>query len=87
MQHYAHAREGRSMSIRWQPIETAPKNGTIVLLFYPNAWGIRRVNVRHWSTGEWRVGGKLITEGWTDDVREIRLGEAPTHWAHIQEPQ
>ena len=56
----------------WQPIETAPKDGTIILLFggayhpFPGYWELRRFNP---------------TRPWVSVVNESRLYEhVPTHW-------
>ena len=72
--------------MEWKPIETAPKDGFPYLFFYPNAIGMRRYSSRYWATGEWRHGGKTITEGWSDEWRQLRLEDDPTHWMPLPEP-
>lgn len=70
----------------WRPIETAPKDGTPVLMFYPKLFGMERWSIRYWATGEWFVGGKTITEGWSDHYRQLRLHTEPTHWKPLDTP-
>jgi hypothetical protein len=70
----------------WQPIETAPKDGYPYLFFYPNGIGMTRYSARYWATGEWRVGAKTITEGWSDEWRQLRLQDEPSHWMPLPEP-
>src|SRR3954471_18046675 len=43
----------RASVCQWQPIESAPANGTAVLLFHPS-WDIPRVGLRFRKTGKWQ---------------------------------
>lgn len=60
----------------WQPIETAPKDGTVVVLAewsdYHGAW--------QFGTGYWRryLPGFGDGFGW--------IGHAPTHWMPLPDP-
>lgn len=54
----------------WQPIETAPKDGTPVLLFEPSEYEIPASTV----VGEWRGNG--FVESFNHEYAII----APTHW-------
>lgn len=70
----------------WMPIETAPKDGTIVLLYRPTAhkWG--RVTPGKWSDERYakkpkpfwviwvKIGGTTESRAW-----------APTHWMPLPE--
>lgn len=61
----------------WQPIETAPKDGTSVLI-----WPV-------WSDGKpqqarWRHTGKHW-QGW-EDWQGYRLPGTPTHWRQLSAP-
>lgn len=57
--------------IDWQPIETAPKDGTTVLLWVPNA-RLSPVFAGEWR-GAWRVGLFTVCN--------------PTHWAPLNPPE
>jgi hypothetical protein len=71
--------------MEWKPIETAPKDGTAVLLYFSNsphqiwigAW------VRHSDPSYpfvWRdPTGSILVREWKDDV-------PPTHWMPLPEP-
>lgn len=61
----------------WQPIETAPKDGSEILLF--NSLGNRHI-------GRWghRYLGDPIHEGWTWDGKQI--GGDVTHWMPLPAP-
>lgn len=67
----------------WQPIETAPKDGTLILCFYPDRHGHDRYSLRYWSTGDWRSSGRK--EGWCDQYRQLRSID-PTHWMPLPPP-
>ena len=49
----------------WQPIETAPKDGSRVIVLRPSANQFRRIGIDRWHNGLW----------W-----ESRPAEFPTHW-------
>lgn len=88
-------------AIDWQPIETAPKDGTMVLVYFTVA-GTSVVHLaRHNSAEEWvRSGAKFDGwntieewEGWwpytRGSVTQEKLDEwqTPTHWAPYNGPQ
>jgi hypothetical protein len=66
------AAEGLTM--QWQPIETAPKDGTCVLLFYPDLM-IRSV-----------VVGWYGSEGWVSDGFWVLDKLKPSHWMPLPDP-
>lgn len=60
----------------WQPIETAPENGTF-LVFMPEERADRRIQV-----GIWRPNIKVIGNMFSFDCKPV------THWAPLpEEPQ
>lgn len=67
----------------WQPIETAPRDGALILCFYPDRHGHDRYSLRYWAMGDWPSSGR--TEGWSDQYRQLRKTE-PTHWQTLPEP-
>lgn len=72
---------------QWRPIETAPKDGTIVLIYQPaGQWrpyrGIRGVVV---CTGYWHQSGNAADSPgfW---VGKAYTKKRPTHWMPLPEP-
>lgn len=61
--------------MNWQPIETAPKDGTQVLVF-----GNGRYAVAHFDGEEWRDAGDI---GWAGMHGE---DNQPTHWMPLLPP-
>lgn len=65
------------MSEKWQPIETAPKNGTKVDLWYPGIIG--RVADSFWAEdGVWSPGYWITRDSEGDT--HLYPNSAPTHW-------
>lgn len=67
------------MAMEWQPIETAPKDGTPILIYAPRD-ELRPVREARWFTasawrGWWAYDGDRI-------VREVSV----THWMPMPEP-
>jgi hypothetical protein len=68
----------------WQPIETAPKDGTEVLLYLGNPWS--KTEKARWYApwSNWQVGAIP-----SDPVREEYFGigkSVPTHWMPLPAP-
>ncbi len=61
--------------MKWQPIETAPKDGNDVLVF-----GGGDYTVAHWNGEEWRDYGDIGWAGMCGDDNQ------PTHWMPLPEP-
>lgn len=81
---YAHPPKATVTDDGWQPIESAPKDGTEVLLWLGNPWS--RVEKARWyaSWGNWQVGNIPA-----DPAREEAhgIGSAlPTHWRPLPAP-
>ena len=71
------SREGLTIIGRtWLPIETAPKDGTPLLLFSPSG----ATNTRGGLI--WVSGGYRDTTGWRGNYYK----EDPTHWMLLPEP-
>lgn len=63
------------LHLELQPIETAPRDGTYIVLFGPSGYRTTplRCEVGFYDTGSWRThSNDWFTEG----------GEEPTHWMH-----
>lgn len=59
----------------WQPIETAPKDGTRILMFHPRDDGDVNIRMAWWVVD--RFGG----HGWS-----FPSWSGPTHWMPLPEP-
>ena len=75
--------------MEWQPIETAPKDGTYLLLYFPE---LRQpVSIEHWSNVVHTNHGKETyrREGWSSPTILIPPGGKsflPTHWMPLPAP-
>ncbi len=64
-----------TMMTKWQPIETAPRDGTVVLLFQP-----------HSQVGYMFVGVLNNRGEWVDNIMGEDHRPTPTHWQPLPEP-
>lgn len=74
--------------MHWQPIETAPQDGTRVLLFRPTAISWARVVVGHFDSD---IYAKKMRPYWTTDLRMIEgahstRAHVPTHYMPLEPP-
>lgn len=65
--------------MKWLPIESAPKDGTPILCYWPEwancePWGCA-FGVAYWSYGEWR-----------DPDDELAISPTMSHWMPLPEP-
>jgi hypothetical protein len=65
----------------WQPIETAPKDGTVVLLLRAES---QEPITAFWDPG---VPPHVGSRGWTDNARESLRGFEATYWMPIPPPK
>ncbi len=72
--------------MEWKPIETAPKDGTKIDLWYPH--GIGRVIDSYWhSIQAWGRDEQIpADEGDPTEIAFVTLGCEPTHWMPLPEP-
>ncbi len=68
----------------WQPIETAPKDGRRIMLFYPP----NGIVFGRWNEDEW---SQRPTPYWSNDTERISgtryaKRHPPTHWQPLPEP-
>ena len=91
------ARASQDRSAEWQPIETAPKDGTVIIL----ARGCR-VTVGHWEPERWPIGaeyhsstgeylgtfetGECIDAWWYSEDGGFDDENLPTHWMPLPPP-
>lgn len=71
--------------MNWHPIETAPKDGTPIIVF-----GRERGEPR-WVTAQWGVWNLRGDVDWrwvegSDREDESIISFEPTHWASLDEP-
>lgn len=63
--------------VGWRGIDTAPRDGTLVLCFYSDRHGHDALSLRYWAEGDWPSSGRK--QGWCDQHRSLRSTD-PTHW-------
>jgi len=61
----------------WQPIETAPKDGTEIIVWWPE---IGHPYITKWTRF---INGNLYRDGWHCGIWEV---ERPTHWMPSPKP-
>lgn len=70
------------MTAAWKSIESAPKDGTAVLLYFPDGYWADDRNI---AIGFWGIGG-----GWYDSesasTSMTAFGSHPTHWRPLPDP-
>ncbi len=64
------------MTNKWQPIETAPKDGTHFIVFRPKAVPKRRVGEDYY----------MQDAEWKGILGKSRRDELPTHWMPFPNP-
>lgn len=78
-----------SDGMNWQPIETAPRDGSDVLLFFPLD-GLDHRNHARTVICFWRLNETYpATSGWVFQGRAVRAYSSiyqPTHWMPLPEP-
>lgn len=68
------------MTSEWKPIETAPKDGTRILIYEPMP-----ADPRGWfDVVHWGYSGRHHNEGWVDS--EGAASCDGTHWMPLPEP-
>jgi hypothetical protein len=65
----------------WQPIETAPKDGTVILLGCPAVGAMKDPESRRVFEGLWHKGQKTFTS-----VNGFLLLTVATHWMPLPDP-
>lgn len=87
----------REARMRWQPIETAPKDGCKVILFYRNSHNKPRTVMARWLTDEQAAETDAddvgLEGGWYEcidnwsDYTEVAIHEGePSHWIPLPSP-
>lgn len=68
------------MNNEWQPIDTAPKDGTRILAWIPELQD--PIRIAHYYQTEHRKFGEVVSrsEGWRGDTPLFALRHIPTHW-------
>lgn len=70
----------------WQPIETAPKDGTKIVLLC-DLWQGRTPIVAHWDENGATYEGPMGRFTWHTSMDGDTVAErVPTHWLPIPEP-
>lgn len=72
--------EALNNSTRWQPIETAPKDGTEFLGYF-GSYGVKQI---HWNELP-NINGKMMSDWYEKGLRFFPHAK-PTHWMPLLEP-
>jgi hypothetical protein len=64
----------------WQPIETAPKDGTKIIAFHIWSRHIQMMTIAHWGRPGAYNAPCWISQGGTNHI------DQPTHWMPLPEP-
>lgn len=67
------------MNVTWQPIETAPKDGSWVLVFEPSDYA-PQVHVVRWGTPEWSGGDETWVTMALGPNPDTYDADDATHW-------
>ena len=67
----------------WRDIESAPKDGTVILLYVPGTWEGTSYWPAYWEGGMWRGPYDKGTEHPLD---EDIVDDAPTHRMQLRPP-
>lgn len=64
--------------MKWHPIDTAPKDGTLLIGFVPNSAIYEVIFIRHWPDDDF----------WMHDLgnEAFQMDVEPTHWMSIPAP-
>jgi hypothetical protein len=91
------ALETEQEPVAWQPIESVPKTGRKVILFYKNRLNVGRTVIARWLTDEQATeidaddvglegGWYECIDNW-DDLTEVAIHEGePSHWMPLPAP-
>jgi len=72
--------------MEWKSIETAPKDGTAVLV-YPPIWNGRTVSVAHWNDDRYSKRPRPYWKRDDDHNRTtVSRDKPPTHWMPLPPP-
>lgn len=74
----------KAMSMEWQPIETAPKDGTRILVWDNGCWPARWLEEAEHGHGELGPGWQIFE--CELDVWYALCADNPTHWMPLPEP-
>jgi hypothetical protein len=69
----------------WQPIDTSPKDGTVILV-YPPTWKDRTCSMAKWDTDQYATRPRPYWHRLDDMNRTtISRNNPPTHWMPLPE--
>lgn len=72
------------MMSEWRPIETAPRDGRLLMLACVGKWtGVGRVTASVVQGNSWFQGGVDVI-AWEPSNRDVR--DTPTHWMPLPAP-
>lgn len=74
--------------MNWQPISTAPLDGTRILLYWPDLYSHTYIGIGRWDKHPYVNNSKPF---WRDDSGTARISKLrshpPTHWCKLEAPK
>lgn len=70
----------------WRIIETAPEDGTYIILFRPTAAAWMRVDVGYWDDQRFHKRPKPFWRSTMAPGQDLSRAYPPTHWQPLPEP-
>ena len=67
---------------QWQPIDTAPKDGTIILVYYIGPWDQKHVLEASWCSKD----GDYNNPCWWPEWHGTMIDDHITHWMPLPDP-
>lgn len=72
--------------MEWQPIETAPRDGTNILIYVPRAAEAGDMATVHWHARGWHASDGAWVSTYGEVGHDEWYASDPTHWMPLPPP-